>query len=928
MRLAFRERRVKRTKSTPPVTVLAGRGRLARNILSLLLALSSLDLAAASSDPKFETISIEDGLSQNIVTSILSDRRGFLWVGTDGGLNRYDGHGCKIFMHRRRSRSCLSHDRINCMVEDEDGTFWIGTTNGGLNHFDPLNEEFTSYRSVPGDPGSLSDDSLRVMLPAGDRMLWIGTDNGLNHFDGRTGKFTRYLYAREVSELSARNAIYCLHRDGNGTIWIGSGDGLYRFVPAGKSFDRFAIDSTERNSLLHNQVNAIFEDPHGTLWLGTEGGLVRFDKQSGAFQSREETDSALPHLYRSRIFCIFPDKQNRVWVGTESGLYVFSRRDLVEIYFQARAIPKRLLMNRFVITVYQDREDIIWAGTVSGMLKCDLRSQQFSMFGSEIVGKERGTAIFPVVAMCRDARGGLWVGTYKNGLIRLSGGLDESIMIVPFPGNRQDLKAMTIPALLIGSGQVLWIGTNRGLYEYDLVQGTFRGHYAHGPAAGSLSHDQVTALCEDRAGRLWVGTQDGLNLLERSRRVFTVHRQELRRIESAGGNSITDICQDRQGALWIGTYGGGLNSFDPEQGRFVRNYRHRQGDDGSLNSDKIYCLLEDRRGRLWVGTNSGGLSRLDRASGRFTNFTSEDSLVNNDIMGMLEDRQGNLWLSTNRGLCRFDPQRHVAKNFTARDGLQADEFMPMSYYKAENGEMFFGGINGLTGFFPDNIADNPYLPPVIITGVEVFSRDQKLSGDFSRMRELKLGPKDRIVSFAFAALSFSDPQRNQYAYKIEGLNSDWIQIGNRHEITVSNLRPGSYVFRVKGSNNHGLWNEQGASLPILMRPPWWQSWWFRVPAFLLLLSFFIALNRTRTRRLAARIRTEAAMDKFFDKYDISQREKEIIHLLLKGRSNKEIENELFIAMGTVKNHIYSIYQKIGVRNRAQLITLFKNLQVK
>ena len=220
------------------------------------------------------------------------------------------------------------------------------------------------------------------------------------------------------------------------------------------------------------------------------------------------------------------------------------------------------------------------------------------------------------------------------------------------------------------------------------------------------------------------------------------------------------------------------------------------------------------------------------------------------------------------------------------------------------------------------------MPPLVITEVKIFNRNQTLSGDLSRTKTLRLGYKDAIVSFAFAALSYADPKRNQYAYKIEGLNDDWITIGNRNEVTVSNLRPGNYVFRVKGSNNHGVWNEQGAVLAIAMRPPWWQTWWFRVPAFLLLLFAFIQWNRSRTKRLAERIRTEASMEQYLHKFDISQREKEIVLLLLKGKSNKEIEDALFIAMGTVKNHIYSIYQKLGVKNRAQLLTMFKNLQVK
>jgi DNA-binding CsgD family transcriptional regulator len=252
----------------------------------------------------------------------------------------------------------------------------------------------------------------------------------------------------------------------------------------------------------------------------------------------------------------------------------------------------------------------------------------------------------------------------------------------------------------------------------------------------------------------------------------------------------------------------------------------------------------------------------------------------------------------------------------------------MSHYKARDHEMFFGGSNGLTSFFPEKIKANPHVPPVVITGVTVYNRNRTISGDFERIKKIELGPRDTVVSFAFATLSYSDPKRNQYAYKIEGLNDGWIRIGNRHEITVSNLRPGDYVFRVKGANNDGVWNERGTNLTIHVSPFWWMTWWFRVPVFLLIFSLFILLNRTHTRRLAERIKNETAMEQFFSRCNISQREKEIIFLLLKGKSNKEIEDHLFIAMGTVKNHIYSIYQKIGVKSRAKLITLFKNLQVK
>ncbi len=484
--------------------------------VALLAAFASLRLGAAIGSPVFRNIAIEDGLSQNTVTSICADRRGFMWFGTDGGLNRYDGHDFKVFTHRRRDAHSLSHDRINNMVEDADGSFWVGTTGGGLNHFDPQTETFTCFRSVPGDVGSLSNDSLRVVLSDPGGFLWIGTDNGLNRFDRRGRKFRRYLCAGESVEPGPRNAIYSLLREADGTLWVGSGDGLYRLAPGQETFRRFECERSDRNASRRNQINAIFADDHGNLWLGTEGGLARFDRGSGSMLFKAESEQKLSHLYRSRIFAVQADRQGRVWIATESGVYLIPRRDLLAIYFQAGAVPQRLLTNRFAISVYQDREDIVWVGTLSGVFKYDLRSRQFSMYGSELIDKERGSGVFPVTAACRDNIGRLWIGTYKHGLIRLGDGATETITPILLAKNPLDENEIAVTALRVTGGRTLWIGTNRGLFAYDLAGDALSAAYAHTPRTGSLSHDQVTALFEDRSGRLWVGTQDGLNRFDRA----------------------------------------------------------------------------------------------------------------------------------------------------------------------------------------------------------------------------------------------------------------------------------------------------------------------------------------------------------------------------------------------------------------------------
>jgi ligand-binding sensor domain-containing protein/DNA-binding CsgD family transcriptional regulator len=898
--------------------------------LLLLAAALVPPLRGYSGDPGFQNISIEDGLSQNTISCILQDRNRFMWFGSEEGLNRYDGYSFKIYRHSQRRDDGLSHDRVICMAEDRDGTLWIGTLGGGLDHFDPARESFSHYRYDAGNTRSLSNDSIRAILPDGKGSFWIGTENGLNLFDPLSGTAVRIRHFQERADIDSPCAILSLHQDRTGILWVGTRDGLYRYDHASGqcralSGSRSAAARTTRGS---DQINAIFEDESGLIWLGTEAGLALFDKKDGSFQFKGSGASPLPHLYRSRILNIIRDGRGGVWIGCESGIYFFPHPGQLAVYFRAGAVPRRMLKDCFTISLYPDREGILWAGTFSGIWKFDLRTRQFALVGPELIDREKADFRFPVSAVCQDNRKWLWIGTYKNGLFGVNRTADERKTFAALPGNPQDLKETIIPALQVDSGQTLWIGTKSGLHSYDIARDRFTGYYHSGENGGGLNSNSIMTFFEDRSGRLWVGTEDGLNLFDRVQKRFHVYRNDLPSAAQVGRNVIIAICQDRSGSMWIGTYGGGLFLFDPENGKFIRNYSHRDNDPASLTSDNIYCLLEDSLGRFWIGTNSGGLNLFDRDGGTFSHFSTEDGLPNNTILGMIEDSQGNLWLSTSRGLCRFDPQRKVFRSFTARDGLQGDEFLPLVFFKGADNELFFGGPNGLTCFFAADIKDNPYVPPLAITNVDIFSRGQKLSGDLKRMKTLKLGYRDTIVSFAFAALSFADPRRNQYAYKIEGLNDDWIYIGNRHEVTVSNLRPGSYVFRVKGSNNHGVWNEQGAMLAIVMQPPWWQTWWFRVPAFLLLSILFILWNRTRTKRLAARIRTEAAMEQYLTKFDISQREKEIVLLLLQGKSNKEIEDALFIAMGTVKNHIYSIYQKLGVKNRAQLLTFFKNLQVK
>ncbi len=430
----------------------------------------------------------------------------------------------------------------------------------------------------------------------------------------------------------------------------------------------------------------------------------------------------------------------------------------------------------------------------------------------------------------------------------------------------------------------------------------------------SLSYDRVRTLIEDRAGNLWIGTfGGGLNRMDREKGTFTRYQFDENDPGSLSDNFVRAILEDRAGTLWLGTNGGGLNRLDRATGKFI-HYRNDPADPASLNNNYVFCLHEDRDGNIWLGTWGGGLNRLDGETGTFSHFTMADGLASNEILGILEDRSGNLWLMTNEGLSRFSPPTGQFRNYDVSDGLQGREFQGGAYYQSPSGEMFFGGANGFNAFFPQNIFDNRYVPPVRITSFKVLNKEVKLPQPIWETAEIELSPKDYLFSFEFAALDYTAPEKNKYAYKLEGLTDDWIYTDARHrQASFSLLPPGQYVFRVKGSNSDGIWNDEDVSLVIRMRGPWWRSWWFLSLLAALVFLILYEWKRTSLKRLAAKIRTEAAMEELFNACNITPREREIALLLLKGHSNKEIEERLFIELSTVKIHVHHIFKKLGVQ---------------
>lgn len=888
----------------------------------ILVLLLSAFLAGAQNGLSFQTLTIDDGLSQNSVSAIIQDRQGFLWFCTDDGFNRYDGYSFRVFKRSfRNPASGLSHNRTVTAWEDPSGRLWIGTLGGGVNVLDPVTGAIRTYRHDPANPVSLSDDSVYVIAGDSRGRIWLGTSNGLNRFDEKSGGFIRYAYTPAATPAQA-TMINCLREDKSAVLWLGTqGQGLLRLDPERNAIENVSLTSGAGDNAKQNEVNTIFIDNDSTFWLGTEAGLVHFDPLNRTFARRQANTPR--DLFQSRVRTIVSDSRGNRWIGTDFGLTQVHAGSKLADQFANPDPPQSLLNGQFILSILEDRTGLIWIGTHGGIFKLNPRNQQFHSYRNLLRGNSPGSPAQKILSILEDSHQRVWLGTYKSGLLLWDRKEGTVIQCETAPPGTLGLPGDIVSALYADPENMLWIGTNSGLAVFDITRHQFRPLPDWLPSPLPWGNSGINHIYMSQSGALWFGTTAGLYRLDTSRHTIEAFRHNPQRPDSLSHDSVLDVLEDHLGVLWVATYGGGLNRFEPESGGFT-HFHHRENDPTSLGDDKVYCLYEDHLGTLWIGTNSGGLNRFDRRNSRFATFTNEDGLPNNVIFGILEDEQGQLWLSTNRGLSRYNPRRNCFQNYSARDGLAGNEFLPLAFFRNSRGNMFFGGTDGLTSFRPQQLVNDTFIPPVVVTTIFIPNSNLTLDGQSLGKRVLHLSHKDSIITIDFTALSYSDPMQNQFAYRLIPFTAGWVSLGTRHEITLTNLRPGSYVFHVRGSNRDTLWNETGASFSFIILPSFWQTWWFRLLASvgLTLLAIFIIWFRHRLlswKKIAA----PPDLVAICREHAISRRELDVLRLVVQGKSNLEIEEELYISIKTVKTHLYNIYQKCNVRNRLELINFLQ-----
>jgi len=821
-------------------------------------------------DLRFEHITTIDGLSEGRVWSITQDRRGFMWFTTYDGLNRYDGYEFTSYKQERDNPNSPGGTAFWAVAEDRQGMIWAGShTGGGLSRFDPTSEQWTRFQNDPDDPHSLSSNNVYVIIEDSNGVLWIGTEGGgLNRFNPQNETFTHYRNTPDDPRSLSLDFAVSIYEDSSSTLWVGTyGGGLNRFDPQTETFTRYQNDPEDLNSLSHDSVFSIYEDRFGILWVGTwGGGLNRFDPQTETF-IRYQLDSNDSHsLSGNTVIAFCEDQSGDLWVGTyDGGLNRFSRETGSFTSYQHNYLDPRSLGSSSVSALYVDHSGIIWIGVSGrGISKLDPTAQEFALYQHKGLNSN-SLSNSNVRAVFEDRFGMLWIGTWGGGLNRFNPQTGKFRHYLHDPADPKSLSNNHVWTILEDSTGTLWVGLNGGgLNKFDRETGTFT-RFQHDPTnAASLGHKDVTTLYEDHTGILWIGTWSGgldaLNLQSMDGKTNFIHyRHESDDPRSLGAGTIYSIYEDRAGVLWVGTGGGGLCRFDRDTQNFAC-YTNNPDDVNSLSHDTIWVIHEDQKGTLWVGT-SDGINRFESQDGSFFRYSQADGLPHDTVYGILEDEEGRLWLSTDGGISHFDPQSLTFRNYDASDGLQGNNFHSGAYAKSRDGELFFGGPDGLTAFYPQELRSNLHVPPIYVTDIQLSNKPVTIGGDSPLQKsivdtqDLVLSHEEHVISFKFTALSYNSPNKNRYRYMLEGFDNEWVEVdSDQRYATYTNLDPGEYVFKVIGSNNDGVWNEEGTSIHLTITPPWQETVWFRGIVLLVFLGLVIGGYRWRVVTVERRSR--------------------------------------------------------------------------
>lgn len=849
-----------------------------KNILYIVLLVLGVHYCfGQQKEYNFINFSSKNGLASNTVNVIVKDKYGFMWFGTEDGLNKFDGHNFTVYRHRENDTTSIGRGAVMAMLEDKEGNLWVGTNitlsvyNRSLNNF--INYDFTKIGWI------------RSLCADHNGNIWVGTYSGLFYFNTKTHKINAYKVDPKDDRALNSEMILCVFEDSKSNVWVGTKVGLHLFNPKEGSFKRFLHKKENPYTISDNTVRAIAEDKFGNLWIGTsEGGLNVMNVQSQTFTHFKNNKSDKNTLSNNSIFKLLFDNTGKLWVGTEDGLNIFDpntgKVERVKSSISGKYSAMGGFVGRSVRDIYLDNCGIYWISTLQGGVnKYDVNLAFFNhkQFNPS---DENGLTAGSITSFAESPSGDIYVGTDGGGLNIFN---KKTGFIKHFSLNKSKENGEVILALE-PSGNELWVGTYlAGLYAVNTTTNTVR-NFAINKSKTDFSNIPINCLKADRQGNIWIGTNGNGIYVYHPKTGELLHFDDIlpknaRQNRSINGY-INAIEEDKHGKLWFGSNGSGVAVFDPMQKTFVvLNHGNSK-----LPLDRVLSIYCSKLGHIWVGVFGGGLCLYDSKNKEFSQYSEEHLLSNGVIYKILEDEFGKLWVSTNKGISTFDPKKSIFKNYTYHNGIQQSTFNVGAGLKTSSGEMYFGGLDGFNYFYPKMLYQNKNVPPIVITDLKINNKsanpidNSEITDYISVAKEINLSYRQNF-SLDFVALNYTAPHESQYSYMLEGFDKEWNNVGSVTTAVYTNLDPGKYTFRLKAKSEDGSWHSPEKTIAIVVNPPFWRTYY----------AYFIYLTLLMTALWAIRRR---GIQKLRNEFALEQERLEVKHLIEKERNDAERKMEL------------------------------------
>ncbi|MDB5285702.1 MAG: rcsC 4 [Mucilaginibacter sp.] len=828
-----------------------------KHLICFIIMLSALSGYAQNQSLKFEHLGKKEGLSQINVGCIIQDSRGFIWVGTRDGLNRYDGYNFTYYKHDPQNPTSLSSSMIADIAEDKEGNIWVATIIG-LNKFERSKGRFIQYFHDGKNPNSISDNVLNKIMFDYKGNLWIAGQNGLDYMDIKTKTFKHYRQNDKDLNSISNNSISYVYEDAKRNIWVGTtGGGLNLLDQKTNTFKNFKFDPKKPNSISGNNITCIFEDKKHRMWVGTQNGLNLLDINKGTFINYKHNEKGKNPILSTTIYSLSMDDNNNLWIGSENGGLCILNPETGNFYtYLHDDIDKSSITGNSIYSILKDYHGNMWLGAFSGGINLFKKStESFTHYRHNSLSNSLSNDF--VLSVYEDKDKSVWVGTDGGGVNKFNYQNDNVIHYLQQPGKNSITGNFVLTINQDKEGN-FWFGTwADGLSIYNPKTKVFTNLKNDPLNPNSLGGNNIYALTFSKDGTAWIGTyNNGLSHYDRKKNKFTSYKNNVNDPKSISSDRVYSLLEDSKGNLWIGTFDGGLNLLDRKTNTFIR-FQHNKYKN-SLSDDNVPDLYEDKKGNIWISTFTG-LNLFDPVTKHFTVYTKKDGLPSDIIYAAREDDDGKIWVSSNNGLSSFDPVKKVFKNYTVEDGLQEDEFKSHSAFKGNSGMLYFGGVNGFNAFSPGQILKPQGFSPLAITSLQVFNKtiypakdendSSPLKEDISDTKSITLTHKQSVVSLEFAALDYASADKKRYAYMLEGFDKEWNYIGTKHSATYTNLPAGKYAFKIKYQNSSGLWSPVTNGLQIITKPPFWLTWWFESGTLALIIIGIYFIFRVRIKSI-------------------------------------------------------------------------------